>query len=227
MAMLHGRPAGTARLSVEPQLASWDRAGSPGQLRLANFLAHMDATAAPMIAAADGRISVELIVGLPVEVPLTAGSRDLDNYLYPVAQRLSPSRVAAMFGRKIHGPSSLAVGQARLEATMTMPQFSTRLSGSYERKEWKETLRARLLRAQAPAAEPGPIAMDIAITTAPRRNWASLWKPLIDSFDPVLGESPSRPCHPDDDRIVSLGLHHHLNADISYDVIIEAWWRNL
>lgn len=36
---------------------------SPGQLRLANFLAHVDATAAPMAAAAAGRLSVELIVG--------------------------------------------------------------------------------------------------------------------------------------------------------------------
>jgi hypothetical protein len=44
-------------------MASWDRAGSPGQLRLANFLAHVDATAAPMAAAAAGRLSVELIVG--------------------------------------------------------------------------------------------------------------------------------------------------------------------
>src|SRR6185437_10669198 len=45
------------------------------------------------------------IVGLLDRVPLTAGDRDLDNYLFPVAQRLGPRRAAAMFGRKTHGAS--------------------------------------------------------------------------------------------------------------------------
>jgi hypothetical protein len=227
MTMLYCRPAGAVRLSIEAQLASWDRAGSPGQLRLANFLAHVDATAAPMAAAAAGRLSVELIVGLPHEVSLTGGGRDLDNYLYPVAQRLGPPQVAAMFGRKIHGPSSLAVSPAQLDTTMTSPQFSTRITGSYARKEWKVTLRARLLQAQTAAAEPGPVAMNIAVTTGPGRNWASLWKPLIDSFGPVLGEDPRRPFNPHDDRILDLGLHHHINTAIGYDVIIDAWWQTL
>src|SRR6266480_1808752 len=70
MTMLYCRPAGAAQLRVEPQLASWDRAGSPGQVRLGNFLSHAEATATPMLAAVDGRLSVELIVGLPVHVPL-------------------------------------------------------------------------------------------------------------------------------------------------------------
>lgn len=69
---------------------------------------------------------MELIVGLPDDVPLTVGGRDLDNYLNPVARRLGPPRIAAMFGRKIHGPSSLAVGLAQPDAAMAIPQFSTR-----------------------------------------------------------------------------------------------------
>ena len=44
---------------------------------------------------------------------LIDGGHDLDNYLFPVAQRLGPERVAAIFGRKICGPSSLAVGLAQ------------------------------------------------------------------------------------------------------------------
>jgi hypothetical protein len=35
--------------------------------------------------------------------PLTDGGHDLDNYLFPLAQRLGPARLAATFGRKIHG----------------------------------------------------------------------------------------------------------------------------
>jgi hypothetical protein len=77
------------------------------------------------------------------------------------------------------------------------------------------------------AAEPGPVAMNIAVTTGPGRNWASLWKPLIDSLGPVLGEDPRRPFNPHDDRILNLGLHHHINTGIGYDVIIDAWWQNL
>lgn len=71
--------------------------------------------------------------------------------------------------------------------------------------------------------EPGPVAMTIAITTGPGRNWTSLWKPLIDAFGPVLGEDPARPYHPRDDRIVSLGLHHHTDEGLGHDVIIDAW----
>jgi len=75
-------------------------------------------------------------------------------------------------------------------------QFSTQMTGSYERKEWKQELRGRLLRARVATVEPGPVAMEIGLTTGPGRNWANLWKPLIDSFGPVLGEDPARPFHP-------------------------------
>jgi hypothetical protein len=97
------------RQSVKPQLASWDRAGHPSQVKLARFLAHVDAIAGPVLAAVGGRVAAELIVGFSDGVSLIDGGHDLDNYLFPVAQRLGPERVAAIFGRKIHGPSSLAL----------------------------------------------------------------------------------------------------------------------
>jgi hypothetical protein len=59
------------------------------------------------------------------------------------------------------------------------------------------------------------------------RNWASLWKPLIDAFGPVLGEDPTRPFHPHDDRIVSPALHHTTGIGIAHDVIIDAGWTRL
>jgi hypothetical protein len=103
------------------------------------------------------------------------------------------------------------------------PQFSARMAGSYERREWKEKLHDRLAR-QAATIDPGPVALTIALTTGPGRNWASLWKPLIDAFGPVLGEDPTRPFHPHDDRIVSLALHHTIDTGIARDVIIDARW---
>lgn len=69
--------------------------------------------------------------------------------------------------------------------------------------------------------------MTVGITTGPGRNWANIWKSLIDAFGPVLGENPERPFHPNDDRITSLGLHHNVNAAIGHDVIITAWWTSL
>ena len=110
MAMVYRRPVGLMRQSVKPQLASWDRAGQPSQVKLARFLAHVDAIAGPVLARVSGRVAAELIVGFSDGVSLIDGGHDLDNYLFPVAQRLGPQRVAAIFGRKIHGPSSLAVG---------------------------------------------------------------------------------------------------------------------
>jgi hypothetical protein len=34
---------------------------------------------------------------------LTDGGHDLDNYLFPLAQRLGPPRLAAIFGSNLHG----------------------------------------------------------------------------------------------------------------------------
>lgn len=225
--MLYCRPEGPIRLSVEPQLASWDHAGSPGQTKLGRFIDHAETVAAPMMATVDGPLAVELTVGLLGHLSLTSGGRDLDNYLFPLAQRLGPERIAAMFGRKVHGPSFLTVGQAQPDRAVTSPRFSAQIAGSYERKEWKETLRGRLLQAETAVPGPVPIAMTIGITTGPGRNWANIWKPLIDAFGPILGEYPEQPFHPNDDRITSLGLHHDVNHAIGHDVIITAWWMNL
>src|ERR1700741_463825 len=135
MATVYRRPANVVRHRVKPQLASWDRAGHPSQVKLTRFLAHVDAIAGPVLATVGGRVAAELIVGISDGASLTDGGHDLDNYLFPVAQRLGPQRVAAIFGRKVHGPSSLAVGPAQPDTVGASPQFSTRMVGSYERKE--------------------------------------------------------------------------------------------
>lgn len=191
-------------------------------MKLARFLAQVDVIAGPVMATVSSRIAVELIVGFSDGVSLTEGGHDLDNYLFPVVQRLGPRRVAAIFGRKIHGPSSLAVGPAQPDTARATAKFSARMTGSDERQEWKQRLRDRLA-AQAAIMDPGPAGLRISLTTGPGRNWASLWKPLIDAFGPVLGDDPTRPFHPHDDRIVSLGLHHTVRAGIAHDVIMDAW----
>src|SRR5260370_41279583 len=156
MATVYRRRVGVMRQSVKPQLASWDRAGHPSQVKLARFLAHVDAIAGPVLAAVSGRVAAELIVGFSDGASLIDGGHDLDNYLFPVAQRLGPERVAAIFGRKIHGPSSLAVGPAQPGTAEATPQFSTRMAGAYERKERKQTLHDRL-SGQARTIHTGPV----------------------------------------------------------------------
>jgi hypothetical protein len=130
MATMYRRPVGVMRQSVKPQLASWDRARHPSQVKLARFLAHVDAIAGPVRATVSGRVVAELIVGFSDGVSLPDGGHDLDNYLFPVAQRLGPERVAAVFGRKIQGPSSLAVGRSSTRSApcsaKTPPGRSTR-----------------------------------------------------------------------------------------------------
>jgi len=188
MTTLYRRPAHRVALSVEPQLASWDIAGSPGQVRLGEFLDHAEAAAAPILAAVDGALVVELNVGLRDKLPLTGGGRDLDNYLFPLAQRLGPASIAAMFGRKVYGSSFLALGHAQPDDGVSSAQFSTQIAGTYIRPEWKAILRERLLQVHHAVPVAGAIGMTICITTGPGRNWANIWKPIIDSFGPVLGE---------------------------------------
>ena len=227
MMRLYGRPVARVRLDVEPQLASWEVLGHAAQLRLSDYLDRLELLAAPLIASVQGNVAVEVVVGLAPTVPLRSGGRDLDNYLYPVAQRLGPGRLAAVFGRKTRGESWLAIGPAVPVATPPEAMFTSRITGSYERTEWKQTLHDRLQDAGVPPAEPGALHMDIAITTGPGRNWANLWKPLLDAFGPVLGEDPARPFHPHDDRITSLGLHHAVATDAGHDVLIDARWHNV
>src|SRR5215470_8420234 len=143
MATVYRRPVGVMRQSVKPQLASWDRAGHPSQVKLARFLAHVDAITAPVLARVSGRVAAELIVGFSDGACLIDSGHDLDDYLFPVAERLGPARVAAIFGRKIHGPSSLAVGPARPDVAGAAPQFSAQMAGSDERTAWNQ-LRDRL-----------------------------------------------------------------------------------
>jgi hypothetical protein len=170
-------------------------------------------------------LALGLAVGLSPNVPLISGGRDLDNYLLPLVTRLGAGRFCAVFGRKFHGsPSRLAVRTAQL-AMAVQPVFTMRAVGSSDRPEWKATIRDQLLAAGVRVVEPGPVALGIAVTTGGGRNWANLWKPLLDAFGPVLGEPGTNPFHPQDDRITDLALHHTIDTDLRHDVIIAAWWN--
>jgi hypothetical protein len=68
---------------------------------------------------------LELTIGLPDDVPLASGGRDLDNYLLPVAQRIGANQVVAAFGRKIWGRSSFAISSAKPAIDRVDAAFTT------------------------------------------------------------------------------------------------------
>lgn len=137
MRMVYRPPIHGVNLDVEPQLANWDAAGRPSQVRLGLLPDHIEAVATPLLASIPGRIAVELTIGLSEPTSLISGGRDLDNNLYPVAHRLGPTR-----GSRLLQPSDPEVHLAPSAAP----------SGHQ-------------------LAQPGSVAMDIAPTTGPGRNW--------------------------------------------------------
>ena len=68
--------------------------------------------------------------------------------------------------------------------------------------------------------------MENAVTAGAR---AQLGRPLETPHRRVRPRPERRPApavSPRDDRIVSLGLHHHITGGIGHDVIIDDWWAS-
>ena len=215
-------------LRVPPSLASWDRAGSPSQVRLGAFLEHAEAQLAAWPVAREP-LAVLLDVALPASADLYE-SGDLDNYLFPLAQRLGSDRLASVWASKSHAAreSTLRVARAHVMPGLAGEDWSVacvRATGSAALASWKECVRDQLA-ARAGAAPEGPLEMEIAFRVGRGRSWINLWKQAIDSLGPVLGLVNARqPFHPCDGRIVRLGLHHSLATELGHDVEIAFCWR--
>jgi hypothetical protein len=207
---------------IVPKLASWDKAGSRGQQQLAEWLQHLDPYVEPMTRE-PGPLAIALTVGLPDHLRLDSGGRDLDNYLLPVVRRIGADRIVAAFGRKRRGASSVAITSALPAADRDDAAFVTTMTGSYDTPAWREALRNRLVTAGVRPAPDGPVRLTAVITTGPTYTWSNLWKPVIDSLGPILGQHPIHGPH--DDRIVDLDLHHHVEPTAGYTVVIHLWWK--
>ncbi|MFI5066927.1 MAG: hypothetical protein ACHP9Z_23530 [Streptosporangiales bacterium] len=212
------------RLPVPPRLASWNKAGDPDQVRLAEYLAAAEALVRPHRERLSGPLALRLDVGLS----RTAGlldHRDLDNYLFPLAARLSHGTAgtfACVWGTKQHAASSyLRIGPAT--PASSSPAFdccyTVRTSSSAQSAAFKEQIRDQLGSAQP--LPPGPVHLQLLFTVGPGRNWLNLWKPAIDALGKMLGHAPAAPAwSPLDGRIVGLGLHCHVNPALGNDITI-------
>ena len=210
-------------LSIEPQLASWNRAGDPAQVRLAAYLDHVEELLAPaLVGTADAPLGLGLTVGVSPAVPLE-DQRDLDNYLKPLIDRLGARRFTTVVGRKIRGASSVLVFRpSGTPAGNGMVRL--RPSGSYMRREWKAGMETALTDQGAAVLPPGGVHLDIRYTVGAGRNWSALWKPTIDALTPLLGTSHPGTYNPHDGRVTYLSCHQQVVPDLGHDVLIDLWW---
>lgn len=198
--MFYARPDGPLLpLAVEPRLASWMGAGHPDQIRLVRFLTHAEALLGPRLRALTGPLALRLDIGLPRSVALL-DQHDLDNYLFPLTMALSRRwgrRFASVCASKRYADVS-AIGVERALARPTPAAVDwwarVRTTASGGATAYKEQIRDRL--AGLAVLPEGPVVLELAFTTGPRRHWPNLWKPTIDALDPILGsETPGRPWH--------------------------------
>jgi hypothetical protein len=218
-------PAGPPlRLPAPPRLMSWNRVGDRDQARLAGYLDAAEALLRPSVEQLSGPLALRLDVGLPGSASLLS-QRDLDNYLLPLARRLSRAgtgTLACVWGTKRHAADSLVrLEHAAPAATAPPPGtcYTVRTTASGQSAAFKEQIREQL--SCASPIPPGPVRMQLCFTVGPARNWMNLWKPAIDATGQILGQAPAAgPWSPLDGRIIDLGLHCRVNPSIGNDVII-------
>jgi len=215
----------------EPLLASWNARTDPEQVRLQ---AYLDRLAASLGDLPTGTAPLFLHMDIDVrDLARLLRHHDLDNYLYPVVQRLGHGRFAlASASKQVGGGSRAVVGLAEplahLPELHTWGHFACRAGSGTQDKRWKVGLREALRASQPRPLPPGPVEVKVHLAwrCSPARNWAWLWKPTLDAMGPVLGEPDARnPFNPQDDRIVALGLHLNADPATGHDVDVAMWWR--
>lgn len=210
------------KLSVAPAVASWDPAGSPGQLRSAAFIHDVYTVIAGQDRPA-GRLALRLDVGLPESVPLHH-MHDLDNFMYPLVPRVA-ARAGRVFmsvwASKGHAAvSSVAVGPAvPVDDPGGTYAFDVVTTASAGTRAYQEQIRDQVASARPMPA--GGIALQLAFVVGPCRAWANLWKPTIDSLGSVLGrDDGAGEWNVRDGRITELGLHCVVDPAAGYEVRI-------
>jgi hypothetical protein len=203
-------PVGRRALSRLPAVASWDRHDSPGQRRSADFIDDAYAVIAPRVGTTPDPLALRLDVGLPPTVPLEE-FYDLDNYLLPLVPRLSGRtgrQFASVWATKRHADTSTITVERAAPARDPLGECSfdvTTTAGSTTDRYKQQICDQIPAGALLPA---GPVALQIAFVVGPRRAWANLWKPTIDSMGKILGHDLGASAwNPRDGRIVDLALH--------------------
>jgi hypothetical protein len=211
-------------LLLPPRLESWERAGHPSQVALAEWVAHVGAAIDRLAAGIEGALALRVDLALPRGVdPLW--QRDLDNYLFPIARALSPRFASLWVTKGLAEVSTVRVEPAcRLAAP---PDGWLRFAlGPCARGEAALKNAARAAVSDAGELPPGPVGLQIALAVGSADRWSQTWKPLIDGLEPLLGSARREPCwNPQDGRIVRLGIHRTDDAVLGGHVEASIWAR--
>jgi|tagenome__1003787_1003787.scaffolds.fasta_scaffold20938915_2 hypothetical protein len=132
------------------------------------------------------------------------------------------TRLVSAWGTKLHSDASFA----RIESAVPIqapapgsPSYTVRTDRSSQTTAFKQQIHDQLTGAATVPA--GPVRMQLSFTVGPRRNWLNLWKPTIDALGQILGStSPGQSWHPQDGRIVELGLHRRVEQALGNEVLI-------
>lgn len=178
------RPENNAlQLRVAPRLASWNKADHPDQVRLRAYLNDTEALLAS--SRVDGPWALRLDVGLPATRDLLDAS-DLDNFAYPLAYRLRDSGLVSVWCTKQHSEESFVrIESAREVFQPSAEVLVAKATASASTVAYKEQIRAAV--AGAAKLPHGPLRLELSFVVGPGKNWLNLWKPTIDSLDPLLG----------------------------------------
>jgi hypothetical protein len=149
----------------------------------------------------------------------------LDNYLFPLATRLSRlagRKFVSVWGTKRHAEESyICIAQAvpAGNASAFGHVIKVRTSASSGSTAYKQQIHEQLL--DAATLPDGPVGLQMHFTVGPRRSWPNLWKPTIDALGQILGRTkPDLLWPPRDGRIVEIGLHNHVDSSMGHDVAI-------
>jgi hypothetical protein len=213
----------------EPLLASWEKSTHPAQIRLREYLEQLMAVLKPL---PEGEDRLFLHMDIDVHVPShLLCDYDLENYLTPLfgLRWLDPARFLFVSARKyVGGGSRLCLGVARpsVEKMDGWGHHSASPGSGTSAPQWKSKLQASLSASHPPVLPLGPVEVQLAWRCASYRNWAALWKSTGDALEPILGRASSHHSfNPNDDRIISLGLHLNVDDTMGHLVDVGIWWR--
>lgn len=217
-----------AQLTLQPRLASWNAAGHPDQLRLAEALEDAATALAPVLDVASGPMALRLDVGLGSHLPLLA-EHDLDNYVFPLAShigRRTGAPLVSVWCTKQASDASFVRMEPAGAGDAPSPFVRVRTTASASTTAYKREIHDQL--ADISPLPDGAVALELAFVVGPRRNWLNLWKPTLDALDGLLGRTrPDREWHPRDGRITDLGLHRVMDAALGSDVVIDVVARQI
>lgn len=216
-------------LDIEPRLASWDAKTHRSQILLGAYLDRVQARFERHLRDPQRSLYLKLEVVHPPHVHLLR-HYDLENYLWPVADRLRCPGIVLATAVKRHPQrpgdhSRIELGEAEPGAGFDMRNFhGVSIAGPPGSTPWKRALRQELIDAGVERAAEGPLTMVIALHAA--RPLTSWWNAWIDALGPILGEPVAgKPFNPSDDRIVRLEMHYTPSASPGGTTRLGFWWQ--